>query len=164
MAKTNDKIKKFMDRKRRKSFKNHFFFWPVILIIIINLISCGPKLGKVAISQPDEYRHIYEANEKIILRATARVFQEKNMGINAKIDRANNSVETDYIIQGDWRTRSVAKVKKLNWKDREVVISVITEKKTETGWEMRRLLQMEQYLNLFDEIELTIYKEMANVE
>jgi hypothetical protein len=155
---------KMNNRKSRKSFRNFSFFWPVILIIIINLISCSPKFGKVVISKPDEYKHTYEANEKIILRATARVFQEKNMGINARIDGANNRVETDYIIQGDWRTRSIAKVRKLNWKDREVVLSVITEKKTKTGWEMRRLLEMEQYLNLFDEIELTIYREMANVE
>jgi len=164
MAKIKNKIKIFGNRNRRKSSKNHFFFLPLILIIIINLISCGSKFGQVVISKPDEYRHTYEAKEKIILQATARVFQEKNMGSNVKIDRVNNRVETDYIIQGDWRTRSVAQVKKLNWKDREVVLSVITEKKTKTGWEMRRLLEMEQYLNLFDEIELTIYKEMANVE
>ncbi len=164
MAKINNKIKTSRNRNTRKSLKNIFFFWPLILIIIINLISCGPKFGQVVISKPDEYRHTYEAKEKIVLQATARVFREKNMGSNVKIDHVNNRVETDYIIQGDWRTRSVAQVKKLNWKDREVVLSVITEKKTKTGWEMRRLLEMEQYLNLFDEIELAIYKEMANVE
>ena len=160
MATTNNQIKIFV----RKSSKNLFFFLPLISIIIINLISCAPKFGQVVISKPDEYRHTYEANEKIILNATARVFREKSMGSNIKIDRVNNRVETDYIIQGDWRTRSIAKVKKLNWRDREVVLSVITEKKTETGWEMRRLLEMQQYLNLFDAIEIAIYEEMAKVE
>ena len=152
-----------MDQNLMKSSKNLAFFLPVILIII-NLISCAPEFGQVIIAKPDEYRHTYEAGEKFILKATARVFQDKSMGRNVKIDRENKRVETDYIIQGDWRTRSVAKVNKLNWKETEVVISVITEKKTETGWEMRRLLDKEQYINLFDTIDLIIYEEMSKIE
>ena len=149
----------------RKYSKNNFFFLPAIaFIFIFHLISCGPEFGQVIISKPDEYRHTYEANEKIILRAVARVFKEKKMGSNIRIDRENNRVEADFIIQGDWRTKGEVKVKKLNWKEREVVLSVITEKKTETGWEMRRLLDKVQYINLFDTIDLAIYEEMSKVE
>lgn len=146
-----------------KFFQKHFFFLPVISIIVA-LISCGSEFGQVVISKPDEYRHTYEASEKVILKATARVFKDKSMGRNIRIDLKNNRVETDYIIQDDWRTKSTLKVKKLNWKEREVVLSVTTEKKTQSGWEMRRLLDEEQYVKLFDTIDLAIYEEMAKPE
>ncbi|MCG6534478.1 MAG: hypothetical protein L7F78_07265 [Syntrophales bacterium LBB04] len=140
------------------------FLFFVIPIIIVNLISCGAEFGQVIISEPDEYRHTYEAAEKVILSATARVFQDKSMGSNVKIDQKNKRVETDYIIRGSWRTRSTASVRKLNWKESEITISVITEKKNETGWEMRRLLEKEQYMNLFETIDLKIYEEMSKVD
>ncbi len=140
------------------------FFSSVIILIILNLLSCGPKYGQVVISKPDEYRQTFEAKEKFILKAIARVFRDKNMGINVTINKEKQTVETDFITQGDWRTRSSAYVRKLNWKESEVFLSVIAEKKTEKGWEMRRLLNKEQYDNLFDIIELKIYEEMANIE
>jgi hypothetical protein len=136
----------------------------MISVIILNLISCGPKIGQVVISRPDEYRHTYEAREKVILNAIARVFKDKSMGSNVRIDPEKQQVETDYIIQADWRTRSTAKIRKLNWKESEVVLCVITEKKTEAGWEMRRLLDKDQYINLFDMIDLMIYEEMSKTE
>jgi hypothetical protein len=141
-----------------------FYLLSLISVIILNLISCGPKIGQVVISRPDEYRHTYEAREKVILNAIARVFKDKSMGSNVRIDPEKQQVETDYIIQGDWRTRSTAKIKKLNWKESEVVLCVITEKKTEAGWEMRRLLDKDQYINLFDKIDLMIYEEMSKTE
>ena len=140
------------------------FLFLLIILNIINLISCGPEIGQVVISKPDEYRHTFEAKEKFILQAIAGVFRDKNMGINVTINKEKQTVETDFITQGDWRTRSSAYVRKLNWKESEVFLSVIAEKKTEKGWEMRRLLNKEQYNNLFDLIELKIYEEMAKVE
>jgi hypothetical protein len=116
------------------------------------------------ISTPDEYKKTYEAKEKFILKAVAAVLQEKNMGTNVKIKSKENMVETDYIIQGDWRTKSIARVKRLNWSECELVLSVITEKKTGKGWEMRRLLGKDQYDTLFDVIEIQIYHEMGKID
>lgn len=165
MAAANNHILEiFMDRNPMKSAKKIFFFPPLISIIIITLISCASEFGQVAISRPDEYRHIYEASERIILNATARVFKDKNMGTNVRIDRKNNQVDSDFVTEGNWRTKSAVKVRKLNWKEREVVLAVTTEKKTENGWEMRRLLEKEQYINLFDKIDLAIYEEMSKIE
>jgi hypothetical protein len=127
-------------------------------------MSCGPQIGQVVISKPDEYRHTFEAKEKFILQAIAGVFRDKNMGINVTINKEKQTVETDFITQDEWRIKSSAYVRKLNWKESEVFLSVITEKKTEKGWEMRRLLNKEQYVNLFDTIELKIYEEMAKIE
>ena len=163
MATTNNRLKISTAKNLKQSIKK-LFFLPLILIIVINLLSCGAEFGQVVISKPDEYRHTYEAKERVILNAIARVFRDKKMGRNVRIDRKKNEVTTDFIIQEDWRTKSTAKVTKLNWKEREVVISIITEKKTQNGWEMRRLLDEEQYIKLFDKIDLAIYEEMSKVE
>jgi hypothetical protein len=136
----------------------------ITLLIIFSIISCAPKFGEIVIAKPDEYRHVYEANEKVILKAVAHVFRDKTMGSNVKIDKEKKMVTSDFLIQGEWQTKSSAVVKKLNWKECEVVLSVITEKKTERGWELRRLLEAEQYFSLFDKIDLMIYEEMSKIE
>ena len=135
-----------------------------IIIIFLNIISCAPQFGQVVISKPDEFRHNYEAKETIILKSIASVFKEKNVGRNVKINHKNLTVDSDYVIDGDWRTKSNARVRMLNWKECEVILSVTTEKKTKTSWEMRRLLDKEQYEVFFSKIELKIYEEMSNIE
>jgi hypothetical protein len=142
--------------------KNILFFFSVILVI--NLISCVSNLGGVVISKPDEYSHVYEAKETVVLQAVANVFKEKHIGANVTIDRKNLLVDSDYVESGDWRTKTSARVKRLNWKECEVYLAVITEKKTGKGWEMRRLLQKEQYDNFFSVIDLRIYEEMSKIE
>jgi hypothetical protein len=136
----------------------------VVLFVIVNLVSCAAGIGMVVISKPDEYSHLYEANEKIILKAIAGVFKEKNIGANVTIDQKNHRVDSDYVVSGDWRTKASAHVQRLNWKECGVSLTVTTEKKTETGWEIRRLLQKEQYDSFFSVIDLRIYEEMSRIE
>jgi len=136
----------------------------VVLFIIVNLVSCAAGIGMVVISKPDEYSHLYDANEKIILKAIAGVFKEKNIGANVTIDQKNHRVDSDYVVSGDWRTKASAHVQRLNWKECEVILAVTTEKKTETGWEIRRLLQKEQYDSFFSVIDLRIYEEMSRID
>jgi hypothetical protein len=136
----------------------------IVFVIIVNLVSCGAAIGRVVISKPDEYSHLYEANEKIILKAIAGVFKEKKIGANVTIDEKNHRVDSDYVVSGDWRTKASARVQRLNWKECEVSLAVTTEKKTETGWEIRRLLQKEQYDSFFSVIDLRIYEEMSRIE
>ena len=136
----------------------------VVLFIIFTLVSCAAGIGMVVISKPDEYSHLYEANEKIILKAIAGVFKEKNIGTNVTIDQKNHRVDSDYVVSGDWRTKANAHVQRLNWKECEVSLAVTTEKKTETGWEIRRLLQKEQYDSFFSVIDLRIYEEMSRID
>lgn len=146
---------------------NHRLFMSVslvVVIIIINLNSCSPQYGQVLITRPDELRHTYEAKEAVILKAIALVFLEKSVGRNIKINPDNLTVDSDYIVQDDWRTKSHAQVRRINWKECEVILSVITEKKTKTVWEMRRLLNKEQYDVFFRTIELKIYEEMSRIE
>jgi len=139
-------------------------FASVIICFFINVLSCAPQFGKVVIDKPDEYRHVFEAKDTIILKAIYRVFKEKNVGSNVKINQDKLTVDSDYTVDGDWRTKSSARVRNLNWKECEVTLIVVTEKKTEKGWEMRRLLDKDQYHSYFNTIEMKIYEEMYKIE
>jgi len=114
------------------------------------------------ISKPDEFTRVYEAGENTVIRAIAQTFKDKGLG-NVTIHPEKHQVESDYLIQDDWRSKSTARVKKINWKECEVALSVIMEKKTSTGWEMRRLLGKEQYDIFFDAIDLQIYQDLYKV-
>ena len=142
--------------------KNVLF--PFALILIIHLISCATEFGTTIISKPDEQTYVYEAKEKIILKAIASVLKEKNIGNNVIIDEKNNRVDSDFVVSDDWRTKTTARVKRLNWKECEVGLIVTTEKKTKKGWEMRRLLGKEQYDSFFSVIDLKIYEEMSKIQ
>lgn len=128
-----------------------------ILVIGLMMTSCREE-GEV-ISRPDEFTRVYDTREDVALQAIAKVFEEKGFG-KTTIDREKKRVESEFVIQDDWRTKSIARVRKISWKECEVTLSVISEKKTAAGWEMRRLLEKKQYDNFFDAIELKIYEEM----
>ena len=136
----------------------------ISLLFVMNLISCMGDIGMTVISKPDEYSHVYEAKETVILQAVATVLKEKHIGTNVTIDRKKLLVDSDYVESGDWRTKTIVRVNRLNWKECEVYLSVITEKKTEKGWQMTRLLQKEQYDTFFSVIDLRIYEEMSKIE
>ena len=143
---------------------NKKLIFPFIFVILLNLLSCANQFGTTLISKPDEYTHVYEAKEKFVLRAIAVLLKEKNMGCNVSIDNQKHLVDSDYVISGDWRTKTRANVKQKNWNECEVILVVTTERKTETGWEVRRLLQKEQYETIFRVIEMRIYEEMSIIE
>jgi len=117
----------------------------------------------VVISKPDEFTHTFEASDKIVMRSIALVYKEKGLG-NAAINPEKNQVESDYVIKDEWRSKTISRVKKINWKECEVTLSVITEKKTAKGWELRRLLGKRQYDSLFNAIDLQIYQEMYKIK
>jgi hypothetical protein len=137
---------------------------PFALILIIHLMSCATEFGMTVIPKPDEHTHVYEAKEKIILKAIASVLKEKSIGNNVIIDEKNNRVDSDFVVSDNWRTKTTASVKRLNWKECEVSLIVTTEKKTKKGWELRRLLGKEQYDSFFSVIDLKIYEEMSKIQ
>jgi len=134
---------------------------PLIFSLSFLLTSC--REGEEVISKPDEFRHVYEASENKLLQAIAQVIKDKGFG-TATINQETNQVESGYLMQDDWRTKVIARVKKIDWKECEVELSVITEKRVSNGWEMRRLLGKQQYDNFFDAIELQLYQEMYKVK
>lgn len=112
-------------------------------------------------SEPEHATRIYEADERIILRAIARVLKEQGLG-EARVQAEQGRLETDYVVQGDWRTRVESRVKRLNRREREVSLRVLTEKRSAAGWQPKKLLGPEQYDRLFGQIEMQIYREWAN--
>jgi len=135
------------------------------LLFCLLLAGCASsQFGQVVITKPDEYTQVFEAKEKHILRAIAGVLKEKDIGRNIVIDYKNNRVDSDFVEAGEWRTKTSASVRRLNWKECEVTLVVTTEKKTERGWEMRRLLEKEQYRTFFNTIELKIYEEISRMQ
>jgi len=136
----------------------------ISLILMFGVTSCVYPFGNTVISKPDEYTRVYEVKEKVVLRAIAGVVREKSMGINVTIDNINHRVDSDYVISGGWRIKTTANVKQINWKECEVILSITTEKKTNNGWEMRRLLQKDQYDIFFSEIDSKIYEEMSKIQ
>ena len=141
--------------------KSRFLFFSFLAVLC--LASCAGKFGSEVLTSPEEYRHVYEAKEKYILKAIAGVLEEKKIGQKVVIDYSNHRVDSDFVVSGEWRTKTNARVRRLNWKECEVTLIVTTEKKTEKGWEMRRLLQKEQYDTFFSVIELKVYEEMSRM-
>jgi len=143
-------------KKRPRSF----LLLILTLIAVCNMVLCSCNQEGEAIDKPDEFTHVYQANEKYILRAIDQVFKDKDLG-RATIHKDTNEVTSDYIVQGEWRIRGLARIREVNRKEREVTLSIITERKTPTGWEIRRLLGKEQYERFFDAIDTQIYRELS---
>jgi hypothetical protein len=139
---------------------------PVLVLILVSafslfLWSCMEE-GEPT-DQPEQVTRTFEAKEKYVLQALAGVFNEKDLG-KAAINAEAHEVTSDYVYQGEWRTRSLARTRQVNWKETEVTLTVTTEKKTSTGWQMRRLLGPDQYKKIFKAIESRIYREMYKTE
>ena len=128
------------------------------LIVFFLLVACihTPE----TILGPEGNKQTFDADEKIILKAIAQVFKERGFGV-AKVEEEKDSLETDFVTQGDWRTKAAASVQKLNRKEREVTLSVSTEKQAAGKWQPRNIMGKDQYEKLFYEIELQIYREWA---
>lgn len=148
------------DHTETKKRPRSFLLLILTLIAVCNMVLCSCGEDGEPIDKPDEFTHVYQANEKYILRAIYQIFKDKDFG-KATINEDTHEVTSDYIVQGEWRIRSLARIREVNRKEREVTLSIITEKKTSTGWEMRRLLGKEQYERFFDAIDTQIYREMS---
>lgn len=136
----------------------------LLLFSVFHLMACASQFGSPIVSKPEQYKRVYEAKEKYILRAIAGVLKEKEIGKDVVIDYQNNRVDSDFVESDGWRTKANASLKRNSWKECEVTLVVTTEKKTDKGWEMRRLLQKEQYDTFFYTIELKIFEEMAKMQ
>jgi hypothetical protein len=111
-----------------------------------------------ALPKQEEAVRIFDADEKVVLKAIARVLKERGFG-DSKVAADQSRLETDYVVQEDWRTRVVATVKEISRKETEVTLSVMTEKKSSSGWTPKKIMGKEQYDKIFDEIEMQIYRE-----
>ena len=58
----------------------------------------------------------------------------------------------------------VATIEKIGPKKKEVTLSVVTERKSSSQWEPKKLMGKEQYEQLFGEVEMQIYRELYERE
>jgi hypothetical protein len=106
---------------------------------------------------------VLEFKDTIILRAITSILKERGYE-NPKVDLGKGKVETDYVVEGDFRTRVEATVKKIGRNEGEVTLSVITEQKSSSGWKPKNIMDKAQYDKFFDEIEMQSYREIAKGE
>jgi len=135
------------------------FFLPILLFLFLSACeeeedSSGP---------PEKHSRVYEFNEKYIIRGVASLLREKGYA-DPKVDTEKGKVETDYIPAGNMRTKVEVTVKKLDRREREVILVITTEKKVKEGWKAIKILEKPQYDKFFDEIEMQIYRELAKVD
>ena len=138
--------------------------WVFIIILLIFL--CLPVLSCIPMPDTspriDKASHIFDADRGIVLRAIKSVLRDRDFGNALETD--GGSLETDYLVQGNWRTRVVAQAKQIQRKKTEVTLSVISEKKSSSRWVPQSLMGKEQYETFFNEIEIQIYRELATGE
>jgi len=132
------------------------------------LFSCAHTPEDPLTQEVDKSTQVFDASEKIIVRAITQVLKERGFG-QAKVEKVGEDesrLETEYVVQGEWRTKMEATIKKISRKEREVTLLVTTEQKDSgpSGWKEKKLLGKQQYEKIFNEIEMQIYREWGKGE
>jgi hypothetical protein len=143
-------------KKGGRLIKWVIFMLLAFLFLCITMAAC--KHMPDVLPKSEEAIQTFDADEKVVLKAIARVLKDRGFG-DSKVAADRGGLETDYVVQEDWRTRVVATVKKISRAETEVTLSVMTEKKSSSGWEPKQLMGKEQYDKIFREIEMQIYRE-----
>lgn len=132
------------------------FFLPILLVFLLS--ACEEESDSPG--TPEKHSRVYTLNEKYIIRGVANLLKEKGYA-DPKVDTEQGTVETDYIPAGNMRTKVEVTVKKLNQREREVILVITTEKKVKEGWKAVKILEKPHYDKFFDEIEMQTYRELA---
>lgn len=133
-----------------------FFF----LILLLPLLLAACEEEEEAGGTPERHFRVFEFNEKYIIRGITSMLKEKGY-TDPKVDMEKGTVETDYITHGDFRAKVETTVKKLDRREREVVLVITTQKKTKEGWKPTKMLDKARYDRFFDEMEMQIYREIG---
>ncbi len=152
---------------RGRRWRSGGFFLPAVslLLSLMFLDACGHLSDPFPKTEVEGAVKIFEADDRIILKAITRVLKDRGWG-EPREGVEPGRIETDYVVQGSWRTRVEATVKKISRREREVRLSLITEQKSffDSQWRPKSLMGKEQYDQLFREIEMQIYREWAKPE
>ena len=105
----------------------------------------------------DKSRRDFDGDPKIVLKAIRNVLLNRDFGEATETEPGR--LETDYVVQKDWRTKVTATVRQVGRKKSEVTLTVVTEKKSSARWLPKALMGKEQYEEFFNEIEIQIYRE-----
>jgi hypothetical protein len=154
------------NRRRLLIEKGRFKSWIILTLsvcLFLSVLAAG--CGHIPDTLPESQKvsQVFDVDEKIIVKAISRVLKDRGFG-NPRVEADKSRLETDYIVEGDWRTKVVATIEKISPKRREVTLSVVTEKKSSSKWQPKKLMAKEQYERLFGEIEMQIYRELYERE
>jgi hypothetical protein len=135
----------------------------VLVCISLSLFACALPPKDALSPEVDKSSHVFDATEKIVVRAITQVLKDRGFGQakEEKVGEDQRRLETEYVPQGDWRTKVEAMVKKISPKEQEVILSVITEQKESSNWKPKKIMGKDQYEKIFNEIEMQIYREWA---
>ena len=136
--------------------------FPLLLFVCLLLTGC-PEESLDGLPAKVKNTRVLEFRDKIILRAITSTLKERGYE-NPKVDLEKGRVETDYVVEGDYRTKVEATVKKIGRNEGEVTLSVTTEEKSSSGWKPKNIMEKAQYDKFFEEIEMQSYREMAKGE
>jgi len=150
------------NRPRLLTERGRFQSWIILTLsafffLSVLAASCGHFPD--ALPESERVSQVFDVDEKIILKAITRVLKDRGFG-NPRLETDKTRLETDYVVEGDWRTKVVATIEKISPRKREVTLSVVTEKKSSSKWQPKKLMAKEQYDKLFGEIEMQIYREL----
>jgi|GEM_PF-285070 len=146
--------------------KGRFKSWIILLLSVCFFLSVlAAGCGHIPDTLPESQKvsQVFDVDEKIIVKAISRVLKDRGFG-TPRVEADRSRLETDYIVEGDWRTKVVVTLEKVSPKKREVTLSVITEKKTSSQWQPKKVMMKQQYEKLFGEIEMQIYRELSEID
>lgn len=129
----------------------------------LSFFACAHTPEEPPLPEPEKNSQVFDASEKIIIRATTQVLKERGFG-QAKVEKAGEDetrLTTEFVTQGEWRTKVEATIKPISPKENELTLQVITEykKSGSTEWKPKKIMGKDQYEKLLNEVELQIYRE-----
>ncbi|MBN1612885.1 MAG: hypothetical protein JW950_00320 [Deltaproteobacteria bacterium] len=131
---------------------------PIILpLILIGILAAACVHFPDDTPKLDKSRREFDGDQKTVLKAIRTVLLNRDFGEAAETKPGR--LETDYVVQGDWRTRVIATVRPIGRRRSEVTLAVITEKRSSDQWIPKSVMGKEQYEEFFDEIEIQTYRE-----
>jgi hypothetical protein len=156
------KLSPLSERRDQIKFAQHSTLLALVCISL-SLFACALPPKDAISPEVDKSTHVFDASDKIVVRAITQVLKDRGFGQakEEKVGEDQRRLETEYVPQGDWRTKVEATVKKISPKEQEVILSVITEQKESSNWKPKKIMGKDQYEKIFNEIEMQIYREWA---
>jgi hypothetical protein len=134
----------------------------ISLLVCLSLTACREESAE-GLPQPVKNTRVFEFSDKILFKAMMNILKERGFE-DPKVDMDQGKVETEYLVQENFRTKVEARVKKVGRRENEVTLSVATEQNTPSGWKPKNIMEKAQYDKFFDEIEIQAYRELAKAE
>lgn len=96
---------------KERRWEERIVFSLFFLFTFSFLIPAACKHAPEALPKPEGTSYVFEADDKIIFKALSQVLKDRGFG-EPRVEVDKGRLETDYMVQEDWRTKVVATIKK----------------------------------------------------